>query len=105
MGRRGARLRPSRPSDRDPRLCLVLADRGQHETAILCRAAHGANKLPAGGSAGGDRRRESGEIAMRKAAGLLVTLCVSALPVDARDAFQVIGAGVDSCGTWTAESR
>jgi hypothetical protein len=42
---------------------------------------------------------------MRKAAALLVTLCVSALPVDAKDAFQVIGAGVDSCGTWTAESR
>ena len=44
MGRRGARVRLSRASDRDPRLRLVLADRGQHEAPVLRHAASAASR-------------------------------------------------------------
>jgi hypothetical protein len=55
MGGRGACLQPSRPSDRDPRLCLVIADRRQHKAPVLCRVAYRAGQLTYRGGAGGDR--------------------------------------------------
>ena len=44
MGRRGARLRPDRISDRDSRLRLVLADRGDYHAAVLRGAASTASR-------------------------------------------------------------
>lgn len=59
MGRRGARLRPHRASDRDSRLRVVLADRGKRQAAVLCRAAYGSDQLALGSGASGNRRRAS----------------------------------------------
>src|SRR5437660_861042 len=56
MGRHRAHLRPGRPSDCDPRLRLVIADRGEHEAEVLCRVAYGAHQLAAGSCARGDCR-------------------------------------------------
>jgi hypothetical protein len=47
------------PPDRDPRLCLVVTNRGQRQAAVLCRATPAADCVAGGGSAGGDRGRTS----------------------------------------------
>jgi hypothetical protein len=43
-GKAGAYVRPRRSSDRYSRLCLVLADRGQHEAAVLRGAASASRR-------------------------------------------------------------
>src|SRR4051812_28781844 len=40
---------------RDAGLCLVIADRRQHEAPVLCGAAYGPDQLAATGGAGGNR--------------------------------------------------
>src|SRR5713226_5349089 len=62
MGRRGARLRPGRTSDSHPLLRLVVADRGQRETAVLCRSAYRADQLAPRGGASDDRRGEQAKM-------------------------------------------
>jgi hypothetical protein len=59
LGGRSARFRPRLPSDRDLHLCLVIADRGQHEAPVLCGTAYNSDRLAARGGAGGDRRGTS----------------------------------------------
>ncbi len=44
LGRRGARLRFDRSSDRDACIWLVLADPGKHEAAVLRRVASAAGR-------------------------------------------------------------
>ena len=64
MGRRRAYVRPRWPSGRDPRLRLVIADRGEHEAAVLRRAAHRADQLAAGSGTRGDRCRTAAVMTM-----------------------------------------
>src|ERR1700730_10532659 len=59
MGRRGVRLRSRRPCGRYLCLRLVLADRTEHEAAILRRAAYRADQLAFGSCASGNRGRAS----------------------------------------------
>jgi hypothetical protein len=42
---------------------------------------------------------------MTRTTVLLATFFLVTWPVNAKEVFRVLGAGVDSCGTWTAERR
>jgi hypothetical protein len=55
MGRRGACVRPYRPSDCDSGLRLVLTCRGEHEAAALCGAAYRTDQFAFASCASGNR--------------------------------------------------
>lgn len=101
MGRRGARFRPSWTPDSHSRLRLVIADRGQHEAAVLRGAAYGADQLAGRGGAGGDRRGASDEQNMRLLSLCLIFLTSCNYAAAADYAYTTWGAGRGSCGTWT----
>jgi hypothetical protein len=93
-----------RPSDRYPRLRLVIADRGKHETAVLRRATYRADQLTHRGRAGGDRSgatertmvRKFFEAAKRKDAETLANDWIKANPSIRITNRQAIGTGAGS---------